>query len=240
MTDIDAIISPALRQNRKTLSEWESARLLTSFGIPMAKGILAQNWDEVRKAAEGIGYPVVLKACSPEVSHKTEGGLVAVDLHNDAELDTAFKRISAATPVKDAAYLVQELVKGKRELVVGMIRDPQFGPCVMFGLGGIFTEILGDVTFRPAPLSEADAAEMIRDIKGHQILNAVRGMTAVDANALVACLMAMGRIGVEHEEIQAIDVNPLIIQDSGQDNGQGGRPVAVDALVILKGKREAG
>jgi len=240
MTEIDHIIGLAVRQNRKTLSEWESARLLTGFGIPMAKGILAQSWDEVRNAAESIGYPVVLKACSPEVSHKTEGGLVAVDLRNEAELETAFKRISAATPVKYAAYLVQEMVKGKRELVVGMIRDPQFGPCVMFGLGGIFTEILGDVTFRPAPLSEADAAEMTRDIKGHQILDAVRGMAAVDADALVACLMAMGRIGVEHEEIQAIDVNPLIIQDTGQESRRGSRPVAVDALVVLKGESQAG
>jgi carbamoylphosphate synthase large subunit len=235
MTEIDAIIGSALKQNRKTLSEWESTRLLLGFGIPMAKGILAQNWDEARKAAKEIGYPAVLKACSPEVSHKTEGGLVVADLHNEAELDTAFKRIRAATPVKDAAYLVQEMVKGKRELVVGMIRDPQFGPCVMFGLGGIFTEILGDVTFRPAPLSEADAAEMTREIKGHQILGAVRGMAAVDVGALIGCLITMGRIGMEREEIQAIDVNPLIIQDGGQGRGQAGRPVAVDALVILKG-----
>ncbi len=232
MTEIDAIIGSALKQHRKTLSEWESARLLAGYGIPMARGILAQNWDGVRKAAMSIGYPMVLKACSPEVSHKTEGGLVAVDLRSEAELDAAFKRISAATPVKDAAYLVQEMVKGKRELVVGMIRDPQFGPCVMFGLGGIFTEILGDVTFRPAPLSEADAVEMTREIKGHRILDAVRGMAAVDADALVACLMAVGRIGVEREEIQAIDINPLIIQDSGQ----AGRLIAVDALVILKGE----
>ena len=180
----------------------------------------------MKKAAEDIGYPVVLKVCSPEVSHKTESGLVAVDLRNEADLETAFKRIGAASPVKDAAFLVQEMVKGGRELVVGMVRDPQFGPCVMFGLGGIFTEILGDVTFRPAPLSEADAEEMIGEIKGHKILGAIRGMPAVDADALVACLMAMSRIGMEREEIQAIDVNPLIIR--------GSKPVAVDALVIRK------
>lgn len=232
MTEIDALIGSALKQNRKTLSEWESARLLAGFGITMARGILAQHWGEVKKAAEGIGYPVVLKACSPEVSHKTEGGLVAADLRNEGELEAAFRGICAAAPVKDAAYLVQEMVKGRRELVVGMIRDPQFGPCVMFGLGGIFTEILGDVTFRPAPLSEADAAEMIGEIRGHKILNAVRGMAAADTDALVACIIAIGRIGVERAEIQAIDVNPLIIQD----RGQAGKPVAVDALVILKGE----
>jgi succinyl-CoA synthetase beta subunit len=227
MTEVDNILSSALEQNRKTLSEYESARLLTGFGIPMARGVLAQNIAEVKKAAEGIGYPVVLKVCSPEVSHKTESGLVAVNLRNKADLEAAFKRIGAASPVRDAAFLVQEMVNGGRELVIGMIRDPQFGPCVMFGLGGIFTEILGDVTFRPAPLSEADAGEMIGEIRGHKILGAVRGMAAVDLCALIRCLMTIGRIGVEREEIEAIDVNPLIIR--------GSKPIAVDALVILQG-----
>ena len=224
MTETDS--NSAVGQGSKTLSEFESTRLLAGFGIPTAKGILAQNLEEVKKAAESIGYPVVLKACSPEVSHTTESGLVAVDLRNEADLELAFQKISGSSPAKGGGFLVQEMIKGGRELVIGMIRDPQFGPCVMFGLGGIFTEILGDVTFRPAPLSKADAAEMIREIKGNKILDAVRGMPAVDADALIQCLMAVGRIGMEREEIQAIDVNPLIIQ--------GSKPVAVDALVVLK------
>jgi biotin carboxylase len=226
MTETGNLFNEVINQNPRTLSEFESTRLLADYGIPTAKGVLALNWDDVKKAAESIGYPVVLKVCSPEVSHKTESGLVAVDLRNEADLGAAFKRISEASPVKDAAYLVQEMVKGGRELVMGMIRDPQFGPCVMFGLGGIFTETLGDVTFRPAPLSEADAREMIGEIKGHKILGAIRGMAAVDLDSLIQCLMAIGRIGVEREEIQAIDVNPLIIR--------GSQPIAVDALVILK------
>jgi len=224
MTETDG--KSAMGQGGKTLSEFESTRLLAGFGIPTAKGILAQNLEEVKKAAASIGYPVVLKACSPEVSHKTESGLVAVDLRNEADLELAFQKISGSSPAKGGGFLVQEMIKGERELVVGMIRDPQFGPCVMFGLGGIFTEILGDVTFRPAPLSKADAAEMMREIKGNKILGAVRGMPAVDADSLIQCLMAVGRIGMEREEIQAIDVNPLIIQ--------GSKPVAVDALVVLK------
>ena len=224
MTETDS--NSAVGQGSKTLSEFESTRLLAGFGIPTAKGILAQNLEEVKKAAESIGYPVVLKACSPEVSHKTESGLVAVDLRNEADLELAFQKISGSSPAKGGGFLVQEMIKGGRELVMGMIRDPQFGPCVMFGLGGIFTEILGDVTFRPAPLSEADAAEMMREIKGNKILDAVRGMPAVDADSLIQCLMAVGRIGMEREEIQAIDINPLIIQ--------GSKPVAVDALVVLK------
>jgi len=226
MIETGMILNAAREQNRTTLSEFESAQLLTAFGIPTVKEILARDWDEVKKAAAKIGYPVVLKVCSPEVSHKTESGLVAVDLRDEADLETAFKRIGEASPVKDADYLVQEMVKGGRELVVGMVRDPQFGPCVMFGLGGILTEILGDVTFRPAPLDESDAMEMLMEIRGNKILGAVRGMEAVDLDSLVQCLMAMGRIGMAHEEIQAIDVNPLIVM--------GNSPVAVDALVILK------
>ena len=225
MTETEMILKAAMEQNRTTLSEFESARLLAAFGIPMVKGILAKNFEEVRKAAEGIGYPVVLKLCSPEVSHKTEGGLVAVDLRDEVDLEVAFRRISGSSPVKDADCLVQPMIKGGRELVIGMVRDPQFGPCVMFGLGGIWTEILGDVTFRPAPLDESDAMEMLTEIRGSKILGAVRGMEAANLDSLVQCLIAMGKIGVAHEEIQAIDVNPLIIKGSS--------PVAVDALVIL-------
>lgn len=226
MTETASLFNEVASENHRTLSEYESARLLAGYGIPTAKSVLAPKWDDVKKAAKGIGYPVVLKVCSPEVSHKTESGLVAVDLRNEADLEAAFQRIAAASPVKDAAFLVQEMVRGGRELVVGMVRDPQFGPCVMFGLGGIYTEILGDVTFRPAPLGESDAEEMIGEIRGHKILGAIRGMPAADRAALAACLIAVGRIGMEQKEIHAIDVNPLIIR--------GSQPVAVDALVIFR------
>lgn len=226
MTGAERILSAAIEKNQTSLSEFESARLLAAYGIPMVKAVLARSFDEVRTAAEAIGYPVVLKLCSPEVSHKTEGGLVALNLRDEAELDLAYRRISGSSPLKDADCLVQQMIKGGRELVVGMVRDPQFGPCVMFGLGGIWTEILGDVTFRPAPLSGSDAREMLMEIRGSKILGAVRGMEAVDLDSLAQCLIAMGRIGLAHEEIEAIDINPLIIM--------GNRPVAVDALVILK------
>ncbi len=229
MKEIESLLKEAMGKNRRTLSEYESSLLLAAYGIPTAKGVLARDWDEVKKAAAKIAYPVVLKVCSPAVSHKTESGLVAVDLRDEMDLEAAFKRIGEASPVKDADFLVQEMVKGGRELVVGMVRDPQFGPCVMFGLGGIFTEVLGDVTFRPAPLDESDAMEMLMEIRGNKILGAVRGMEAVDLDSLVQCLMAMGKIGMAHEEIQAIDVNPLIVR--------GNSPVAVDALVILKSNK---
>jgi len=224
--EIDDIINKALAQNRKTLSEYESARIMAGEGMPMAKGIIAQDFTNVKNAAEEIGYPVVLKVCSPEVSHKTESGLVAVNLGNEADLEAAFQKINKASSVKEGGFLIQEMVKGERELVIGMIRDPQFGPCAMFGLGGIFTEIMGDVSFRPAPLSEVDALEMIGEIKGRKILDAVRGMPAVNIDSLVQCLMTISRIGMEYEAIQAIDINPLIVR--------GTSAVGVDALVVLR------
>ena len=118
------------------------------------------------------------------------------------------------------------MIKGGRELVVGLIRDPQFGPAVMFGLGGIFTEILKDISFRIAPLERRDAMEMMRDIKGHKILDDVRGLEAVDLETMADILINMGQIGLENEKIKEIDINPLIIS--------GNKPVAVDALVVLE------
>ncbi|MBW6485955.1 MAG: acetate--CoA ligase family protein [Syntrophobacterales bacterium] len=213
-------------QSLNNLSEFESAKLLAGYGIPTAKAMLAHDWEAVKRAGKTIGYPVVLKLSSSEISHKTEKGVVAVDLHNEAELGLAFNRIREASAIAKPEYLVQEMVKGGRELVVGMVRDAQFGPCVMFGLGGIFTEILGDVVFRPAPLSERDAAAMLQEIKGNKILDLVRGMPAVNRESLLGCLMAVGKIGLERADIMAIDINPLIVRQ--------GEPVAVDALVVLR------
>jgi hypothetical protein len=127
------------------------------------------------------------------------------------------------------AVLVQELVRGSRELMVGMTRDAQFGPCVMFGLGGIFTEILKDVSFRVAPIEKRDAKEMMQEIKGHKILENVRGMPAADLEELSEILIRVGEIGLDNDAIKEIDVNPLILS--------GGNPVAVDALVVLSPNR---
>jgi acetyl-CoA synthetase (ADP-forming) len=127
--------------------------------------------------------------------------------------------------IKNPAVLVQEMVKGQRELVVGMTRDPQFGPCVMFGLGGIFTEILKDVSFRKAPLEKRDALEMMREIKGQKILDAVRGMEAANIDVLADILINVGKIGVENDKIKEIDINPIILSK--------GQPIAVDALVVV-------
>jgi acetyl-CoA synthetase (ADP-forming) len=221
------LIDDAIQQGRTTLSEYESKQVLASYRIPVAREELVDNVADLFKAAAKIGYPVVIKGCSADISHKTEKGLIRVDVRNDEEASSAFKEITAAMDGADTSVLVQQMVKGQRELVVGLTRDPQFGPCVMFGLGGVFTEVLKDTAFRIAPLEKRDALEMMQEIKAHEILEAVRGMAPADKDMLAEILMTVGQIGIENEVIKDIDINPLIISD--------GKPVAVDALVVLEG-----
>ena len=220
------ILEKALREGRKTLSEYESKDFLKSYGIPVTREILVHSREECVKAAHAIGYPLVLKGCSPSLSHKTEKGLVRVDVRSEQEAVLAFDELATRMERNGKAILVQEMIKGTRELVAGMTRDPQFGPCVMFGLGGIYTEILKDIAFRVAPLEKQDAMDMTQEIKAHKILGAVRGMPAADLDVLCDILVKMGEIGMENELIQEIDINPLILS--------GDNPVAVDALVVLK------
>ncbi len=222
------LIDDAVRNGQSTLSEYESKQVLAAYHIPVTIEQLVDNPEDLFKAAAKIGYPVVMKGSSADIAHKTEKGLIRVDVRNDAEALSAFKEITAAMEGTDKQVLVQQLVKGQRELVAGLTRDPQFGPCVMFGLGGIFTEVLRDAAFRVAPLEKRDALEMMQEIKAHKILEAVRGMAPVDKNMLAEILIAVGQIGIENEMIKEIDINPVIITD--------GKPVAVDALVVLEGK----
>ena len=225
INDVSDVLDEAVTIGQKQLSEYESKKILSCFGIPVVQEILAGDLDEAKAAASQIGYPVVLKACSAEISHKTEAGLIAVDLRSEADLIDAFTRIVDKTGENSEYLLVQEMVRGSRELVIGMTRDPLFGPCVMFGLGGIFTEALGDVSFRAAPLTHPDALEMMQEIRGRSILSEIRGMPALDTELLGNCLVALGEIGLDYDQIREIDVNPMIIR--------GNRPVAVDALVVL-------
>lgn len=221
-----SILEKAIREGRKTLSEYESKDFLRSYGIPVTREVLVHTREECTKAAHAIGYPLVLKACSPQLAHKTEKGLVRLDLRSDQELFPAFDDLTSRMEGNEKSLLVQELIKGTRELVAGMTRDPQFGPCVMFGLGGIFTEVLKDIAFRVAPLEKRDAMDLTQEIKAHKILGAVRGMPAANLDLLCDILVKVGEIGMENESIQEIDINPLILS--------GDKPVAVDALIVLK------
>jgi len=224
--EVNEIIDRALREDRKQLSEHESKLVLAAYGIPVTREILVNHESALLEAARDIGYPLVMKGCAPELAHKTERNLVRVDVRNDGEASAAFKEIVSNMEGVSGEVLVQEMVRGRRELVVGLNRDPQFGPCVMFGLGGVFTEILKDVCFRIAPLSRRDALDMMQEIRGRKILEAVRGMEPADVESLAHILIAMGRLGLEVGRILEIDINPLILSH--------GQPVAVDAFVALE------
>jgi succinyl-CoA synthetase beta subunit len=225
-TRTQSILAAARKAGQKTLSEYDSKRILAAYGIPVSREVLVSTLAEAKAAAAKIGYPVVLKACSADEAHKTEKGLIAVNLASQKALTDAFAMIAErAGKEYDGAFLVQEMVSGAREIMIGMHRDASFGPSVAFGLGGIFTEILQDVVFRIAPLRKRDARDMMRGIRAHKILDAVRGMPKVDQDVLSTALMAVGQIALDHPEIAEIDINPLIIR--------GNKPIAVDALVVL-------
>lgn len=224
------IIKEAIKRGATTLSEYESKLLLAEYGIPVTAEKTATTEDDAVKAASKIGYPVVLKGSGEEISHKTEFDLIALDLKNESDVRQAYQKLTSNPKAPVNEVLVQQMVKGERELVVGLNRDPQFGPCVMFGLGGIFTEILEDVTFRVAPLTRWDAMDAMDDIRGKKILDAFRGKPPVDREILADILIAIGKIGLDHDQINEIDINPLKILD--------GKPVAVDALVVLSADKK--
>lgn len=219
------IIEKALSEGRSVLSEHESKEFLRTCGIPVTREIEVRDHKALGDALIRIGYPMVIKGSSPHLAHKSEQGLVKVDIRNDQEAEAAFQEIMSRMGDGEKAVLVQEMVRGSRELMVGMTRDPQFGPCVMFGLGGVFTEILKDVAFRVAPLEKRDAMEMTQEIRARRILDAIRGLPAADVDQLCEILIRVGEIGIEHEAIKELDINPLILS--------GSKPIAVDALIVL-------
>lgn len=225
MRDPLKIIESALNEGRATLSEYESKRILSHYRIPIVREKLCKDWDDFKKTAREIGYPLVLKGNSPQVTHKTEKGLIRLDVRNEKEAETAFREIMDRMNDQAGTVLVQEMLKGQREFLAGLTRDPQFGPCVLFGLGGIFAEILEDVSFRIAPLDRKQALEMMEETKAHKLLGAVRGMESVDKDLLAQILIQLGQIGLELEGIKEVDINPLIIS--------GNKPVAADALIVL-------
>ena len=219
------IIQQAIASGKKTLSEYESSLVIKSAGVEVVPSVLAKTRDEAFQMAEKIGFPVVMKGCSAELAHKTESGMVKLNVGNSEEAARVFDELTAKIKNLDGV-LIEEMVKGSREFVIGLSRDPQFGPCVMFGLGGILTEAIQDVTFRVAPLSKEDALEMIDEIKTKKLLGEFRGSPAVDREALAKALVGVGELGMKYDSIAEIDINPLIIS--------GDKPVAVDALVVLK------
>ena len=220
------LIQQALDRGAKNLSEYESKIVLSAYGIPVTREKTIKTETEATAAAAEMGYPVVLKGSGEAVSHKTELDLIALDIRDEQALRKALRGFKERKDIAIDEFLIQQMVKGTRELMAGLKRDAQFGPCVMFGLGGVLAEILDDVAIRVAPLSPFDAMDMMSDIRANKILEEFRGKPAVDRNALAALLIGLGKLGLENEAVAEVDINPIKLVD--------GKPVAVDALIVLQ------
>jgi acyl-CoA synthetase (NDP forming) len=220
------IIKKALAQGRTALNEHESKQLLAAYGVPVVKEAVARDASQAVELAHSIGYPVVLKGLGSTLLHKTERGLVHLNLSTKAAVERAVHAIAREAGDAFEGILVQPMLAGKREFVAGLSRDAVFGPVVMFGVGGIFTEALGDYSLRIAPLSTYDAREQIAEIKAQRLLGAFRGEQAPEIEALASTLLGLSQLAFEHPEVAEVDINPLIVASSGEVR-------AVDALVVL-------
>ncbi len=212
----------------RTLSEADSKALLAGFGVPIAAEAVVATPAEAAAAADRIGYPVVVKLCGDAIAHKTERGLVRLRLPDGAAVQLAGTELLAAATPDDGpvALLVAPMVAGNRELIAGLVRDPQFGMNVMLGIGGVLAEAIADVAFRPVPTSRIDAAEMIDSLGAQRLLGAFRGEAAVDRERLIDVVVGLSAAAVATPELVSADLNPLIV-------GADGVPIAVDALVEL-------
>ncbi|MDP2234351.1 MAG: acetate--CoA ligase family protein, partial [Actinomycetota bacterium] len=220
-----AVVATAMAQGLGSLDEWQAKTLLADYGIAVPEGGLAHSEDEAVAIARRLDGPVVVKAIGSHISHKTEHGLVALNLFGDEAVRTAARSLLALTKGQDAVLLVERMVRGAREFMIGMKRDPLFGPVIVFGIGGIFAEAHKDITLGVTPLEDRDIEGMLAGIRASALLDEFRGLPPVDRASLARAIRALALIAEDHPAVTEIDVNPLIIE--------GATPVAADALVIL-------
>jgi acyl-CoA synthetase (NDP forming) len=225
------IINQAKKEGRKALLEPEAKTICTEYGITVTKFNVAKNEKEAAAQANQIGYPIVLKIVSPDIIHKSDAGGVLVNLKTAIEVQAGYKKIienitKYKSDAKIVGVLVQEMAPQGIEVIVGAVKDPQFGQTVMFGLGGIFVELLKDVNFRVAPLTERDAKEMITQLKAYPLLNGYRGSKPADIEALTAILCNTSKLVMDYPEIKELDLNPVMAYQKGAKT--------VDARIILE------
>lgn len=218
---VTKILDKAKQDGRKNLLEEEGQEILRSYGLPLPKSELATNEKEAAKIAKKIGYPVVLKIASPQIIHKSDAGGVKVNLQNEKEVRAAFKEIvkNAKKYDKDATIkgvLVVEMVRGGKEMIIGSKLEPGFGPVIMLGMGGIYVEVLKDVTFRLAPVTDKEADDMISSIKTKKLLEGVRGEKPSDLNKLSECIQRLSQLVTDFKEIKELDMNPVLVMEKGK------------------------
>ncbi len=226
----EAVLARARSEGRTLLNEVEAKDLLREAGVPVTMTTLATSPDEAVKQADAAGYPVVLKVVSPDISHKSDAGGVKLNLKDPGEVRAAYAAIiencSKHVPgARITGVAVQFMAPQGTEVIVGMTTDAQFGPVMMFGLGGIMVEVLKDVSFRLVPLEEKDATQMLSEIKGKAILDGVRGQPAADLAALKHAILKVSDFVQAHPEVQELDLNPMFAYADGA--------IAVDARIVL-------
>jgi acyl-CoA synthetase (NDP forming) len=224
--EVQKIIAEKQAAGSHVISEDEAKLIFSSFGIPVVPEKRVKGIDQAVAAATEIGFPVALKGIGSRILHKTESGMVCLGLANGDQVRKAAQKMEASGKEVLEAFLVQPMVTGKREFVAGMFKDPQFGPVVMFGLGGVLTEALNDIVFKIAPLADVDMEDMMDQLSSKKLLKAFRGEAAVDKDAIKKILTGLSDLALENPNIQEIDINPLIIREDGS-------PIAVDGLVVL-------
>ena len=230
--NIRDIITKARSENRTALDEAAGKQLLAAYGISVPKSMVIEGADEAAAAFAKLTPPLVLKIMSPDILHKSDAGGVRINLNSATDAADAIRRMMNVPALRDAridGFLLEEMAPAGQEVVVGGIRDPQFGPLVMVGLGGIFVEVLADVAFRICPITRLDAAEMLAELKGAALLAGARGRKAVSRDAIADVLLKIGGADgllLRHaDDFREADINPLIVSESGA--------VAVDARFVL-------
>lgn len=227
--NISEFLKDKIESNQMVLTEFESKELIKEIGISIPSQKLTTSIDETRGAAEEIGFPLVLKLIAEDIVHKSDTGAVKLNIKNKEELEAAYEDLMNIPSQKEKKISVQKMADEPiTELIIGMTTDAQFGPALMFGIGGILVELLEDVSFRIAPITEYDANEMIHEIKGFPILDGYRGKPKADINAIVNTLLKISELVIKHEEINEMDLNPVFIYENGL--------ICVDARIILKKK----
>ena len=227
LMDIQKLINARLNDYSLTITEDVAKKIFALFHIPVVEEKQETDVNQILEACRETGFPVVLKGISTSILHKTEKGLVRVGLNDEKKVLEAVKEMKISAENTIESFLIQPVVSGTREFVAGMFRDPQFGPVILFGLGGIYTEALKDIVFKIIPLSDADMEDMFEQISSKKLLNEFRGEKAVQKEEIKNILKGLSDIAQAFPDIKEIDINPVIIQ-------QDGSPVAVDGLIVLK------
>ena len=230
--EIASVIAQAKADRRPALDELAGKNLLAGFGVSVPRSVIAKDANSAAAAVAGLKPPFALKIMSPDILHKSDAGGVKIGLKSGAEVAQAIETMAALPAIKSArveGFLVEEMAPAGQEIVVGAVRDPDFGPMVMVGLGGIFVEVLADVAFRICPITKLDAEEMLDELKGAAILKGARGRKAVSREAIVDVLLKVGGengLLLKHaDDFKEADINPLIVSETAA--------VAVDARFVL-------